>query len=689
MILLGSLALGGILGIGVALTADELDNRIHSLDDLRRAFDLPVLGLISRITPEQLRDSVDGRLISHTLPWTPAAEAYKALRTNIEFLRRDRNVQVILITSSVAREGKTTTASNLAISLAHAGRKVLLVDADLRRAALDKIYDLPAESGLAQLLEGKILLGGAVQPTQIADLDLITAGCKVANPAELLMSTRMREFVDEARRSYDYVIIDSSPLLAVTDPALIGVATDGVVLVLRVPSEAATPVQDRGIAPDRGDADPGHRDHGNRRPCIRAAVRLRDLRAGRRGAEYRVQRVRAGGRICVRRPAALRQEWREPSPLSSSLKTRGFFAADARPGPTRVRAHLRRGEREGASPGNASDARRIPPTLPPRRGEPGMPGRRARGVAGGSTLPVPKALRTPATAHGGGPAPGLRWRSPRDPTRDEDGAMMNFGFWIAGLMMVLPPPIRGQEGGSPSVGAMPLVLSRCATEYVRSTLLGAVLPGILQDCLVQPGDRVKAGQVLGRIQDREARAEMELRRAQAESDVDIRLKEAKHARTLIRLKASESLNQRSMLSLDLLSVDRLDETIARLEVENAKLGRRMAQLQLAQSQATVGAREIVATHDGVVVAVLKQAGESVTPVMPIFQVVDPDRIQVVGSLDVQDATRVRRGQVVRVSPVVGGADLEIENARLCGSDHLRQRGDRCEDADLPGVCGGR
>jgi len=244
--------------------------------------------------------------------------------------------------------------------------------------------------------------------------------------------------------------------------------------------------------------------------------------------------------------------------------------------------------------------------------------------------------------------------------------MINFGFWITGLLVVLPPAPRSQEGESPGVGAVPLVLSHCTTDYVRSTLLGAVLPGILQDCLVQPGDRVKAGQVLGRIQDREARAEMELRRAQAESDVDIRLKEAKHERTLIRLKASESLHKRNMMSYDMFSLDRLDETIARLDVENAKLNRRLAQLQLAQSQATVGAREIVATHDGVVVTVFKHAGEAVTPIMPIFQVVDPDRIQIVGSLDVQDATRVRCGQAVRVSPVVGGAELEIESARFAG-----------------------
>ena len=102
------------------------------------------------------------------------------------------------------------------------------------------------------------------------------------------------------------------------------------------------------------------------------------------------------------------------------------------------------------------------------------------------------------------------------------------GIWIAGLLMVLPPDAAVKEGGPPRSSAVPVVLRRCATDYVKSTLLGAPLPGILQDCLVQAGDRVNAGQVLGRIQDREARAEMELRRVQAESDIEVRLNEAKH-----------------------------------------------------------------------------------------------------------------------------------------------------------------
>jgi RND family efflux transporter MFP subunit len=245
--------------------------------------------------------------------------------------------------------------------------------------------------------------------------------------------------------------------------------------------------------------------------------------------------------------------------------------------------------------------------------------------------------------------------------------MLSSGIVIVGMVCLLGAPDQGGEQAPlGKVATEPIVLRRCTTDYLRSTLLGAPLPGILQDCLVQPGDRVKAGQILGRIQDQEVRAEIELRREQAESDVEIRMNEAKHERTQIRLKASESLHKRNMLSYDMLSVDRLDEAVARMELESAQLRRRLAQLQLAQSRVALGVREIVARHDGVVVAVLKQAGEAVTSVMPIFHVVDTDRILVAGSLDVQEASRVRRGQAVRVAPVVGGIDLEIERARFSG-----------------------
>lgn len=231
--LLGSFLVGGILGVGAALTADQLDNRIHSLEDLRGITDLPVLGVIPRIAMNQLAATGGGGRISHMLTRSRLAEAYKVLRTNVEFLRRGRQVQVILITSSIAKEGKTITASNLAVSLAYAGRKALLVDADLRCPMLDKVFNLPCEVGLAHILKNMLPLNQAVKRTLIDNLDFISTGGEVVNSAELLMTARMREFVSEARQTYDFVIIDSSSLLAVTDPAIIGASADAIILVIR------------------------------------------------------------------------------------------------------------------------------------------------------------------------------------------------------------------------------------------------------------------------------------------------------------------------------------------------------------------------------------------------------------------------------------------------------------------------
>src|SRR5262249_47611967 len=125
------------------------------------------------------------------------------------------------------------TASNLAISLAQSGRKVLLVDADLRHPSLHRTHGLHRRFGLTQILADRRPLGRAVQPTPIENLDLLAAGPDTPNPAELLASQRLVTFVEETREAYDNVVIDSSPLLAVTDPSLLAAVSDGIVLVVR------------------------------------------------------------------------------------------------------------------------------------------------------------------------------------------------------------------------------------------------------------------------------------------------------------------------------------------------------------------------------------------------------------------------------------------------------------------------
>jgi succinoglycan biosynthesis transport protein ExoP len=233
VILLGAAVIGLVSGVGAALLADGLDSRVHTLDDLRKVPVSQVLGVIPRVSPDGIARAGHPGLISYSLPRSPSAEAYRVLRTNLEFLRRVRQVRVILITSAVAGEGKTTTASNLAISLALAGRRVLLIDADLRGPSLDGLYGCRPDLGLIQALRDGLPHTRVVQATPVDGLEIIAAGGEVANPAELLMSPRMPEFLDEVRPCYDYVIVDSSPLLPVTDPAVIGAAVDGVLLVLR------------------------------------------------------------------------------------------------------------------------------------------------------------------------------------------------------------------------------------------------------------------------------------------------------------------------------------------------------------------------------------------------------------------------------------------------------------------------
>jgi len=140
---------------------------------------------------------------------------------------------VIQITSPYSGDGKTASASNLAVSMANAGRKVLLIDADLRKPSLHKVFGLTKERGFSLVLRELLTISQAIQHSSIEGLDLITAGPEPGNPAELLASSRFASALEEVRSLYDTVIIDTSPILAVTDPAIIGASVDGVLLVVQ------------------------------------------------------------------------------------------------------------------------------------------------------------------------------------------------------------------------------------------------------------------------------------------------------------------------------------------------------------------------------------------------------------------------------------------------------------------------
>ena len=224
--------LGGLVtGAAAALLANRMDLRVRSLDALRDLLDLPLLGRV----PEKAFVNGSGSLglIARSEPFSPQSEAFREVRTHIDLANRDRTIRVIQVTSPRPGDGKSTTASNLAIGLAHAGRRVLLVDADLRRPTQDAIHAQPGERGLTQLLQGTLPVHHAIRPSGIANLDLLVAGTAPSNPSELLMSLRFAELLATVRQSYDLVIIDSSPLLSVADAAILGSLVDAVVLVAR------------------------------------------------------------------------------------------------------------------------------------------------------------------------------------------------------------------------------------------------------------------------------------------------------------------------------------------------------------------------------------------------------------------------------------------------------------------------
>lgn len=228
-----ALALGGVLGVLASVAVDRLDQRVRTFAEIRQFFDGPVLAQVPQFPHQQLDGVGCPALVAHALPRSAWTETYRAARANLEFLRRNRRLQVIMLTSPMSGDGKTTTSSNLAISLAHAGRKVLLIDADLRRPSLDKIHDVRRETGLVHLLRDLMPIPRVIQKTAVENLHVIASGPVVANPAELLASSRFAEVLDELREMYDLILVDTSPLLAVADALVIGASVDGTLLVVK------------------------------------------------------------------------------------------------------------------------------------------------------------------------------------------------------------------------------------------------------------------------------------------------------------------------------------------------------------------------------------------------------------------------------------------------------------------------
>ncbi|MAG36718.1 MAG: capsular biosynthesis protein [Dehalococcoidia bacterium] len=174
----------------------------------------------------------DPTLVTLTHPRSPAAEAYRTLRTNVQFAGGDQAVRTMLITSAGPDEGKSAAAANLAITLAQADHSVVLADCDLRRPVQHQLFGLQSQPGLTDMLGGDGLREAPLQDTSVPKLSLLASGPLPPNPAELLGSVRMGQALGTIRELADYIVIDSPPVVLVTDAALLATQVDGVLLVL-------------------------------------------------------------------------------------------------------------------------------------------------------------------------------------------------------------------------------------------------------------------------------------------------------------------------------------------------------------------------------------------------------------------------------------------------------------------------
>lgn len=259
-----ALLVGLVGGIGLALLREYLDNTVKTPDDVETLSRLPSLAVVpafanlnGNATKRKLLGmaATNGKdspveLVSHTLPKSQMSEAFRALRTSLLLSQAGHPPQVILVTSALPREGKTTAAANLAVTLAQLGDRTLLIDADLRKPGVGRALSLRDSKyeGLSSYLAGVTSLSAVIVPhPAISNLTAILTGPIPPNPADLLSSQKLADAIVELRKDYKFIVIDSPPIMAATDAVIISVKTDGVLLVVRsgeTPKEAFTRTRD-------------------------------------------------------------------------------------------------------------------------------------------------------------------------------------------------------------------------------------------------------------------------------------------------------------------------------------------------------------------------------------------------------------------------------------------------------------
>ena len=256
-LLLGAI-IGLGLGIGLTFLIEFFDDSIKNPEILER-MGFPILAIIPEISSKEIAakkfssngsgspelgedEAAISRLITHLDPKSPISEAYRTLRTNIQFQKLKHKESCLLITSSAPKEGKSTTIANLAITTAQMGSRTLLVDTDLRRPVIHTVFNLNKDKGITNYLMGKMTYNEIVKPTIVDNLSVITSGPLPPNPSEMLSSPEMDEFIEMCRSNFDVVLFDSPPVIAVTDAAILSTKLDGTVLVVKAHQTQRTAV---------------------------------------------------------------------------------------------------------------------------------------------------------------------------------------------------------------------------------------------------------------------------------------------------------------------------------------------------------------------------------------------------------------------------------------------------------------
>jgi capsular exopolysaccharide synthesis family protein len=218
-----------LLAVGLAFGTEFLDSRIKNPDDIKTHLRLPFLGLVPAVSSRHTRGG--GLLLNRAVP-PRFGEALRAVRTAVIFSSAAEGAKSLMVTSTAPSEGKTVTASNLAMSLAQSDLKTLIIDGDMRRPRIHEVFGVEQEPGLSNVLVGTTALTDAVRPTDNPQLFVLPAGHLPPNPAELLSSARYRRLLDELGADFDWIVVDAPPVMAVTDAAVVAHEVSGVIFVV-------------------------------------------------------------------------------------------------------------------------------------------------------------------------------------------------------------------------------------------------------------------------------------------------------------------------------------------------------------------------------------------------------------------------------------------------------------------------